>query len=92
MNMIATLVLALLAALLVPNRRIVLAVTAGVWLIGLPPTVHAVLLQDQLEIRSWGNTISFFVVNDVALALSVGLAVLVHRRRFRAAAQPAAGN
>ncbi|MGE0880948.1 MAG: hypothetical protein AB7L13_08100 [Acidimicrobiia bacterium] len=81
MNILAVLVLAPILAWFVSSRKAVYGVVAGVFFLTLPPIVHGVLLDDQLDERSLGNTISFFFVNYVGLAIALGIAALVMRRR-----------
>lgn len=87
MVQIAMLVLAPTLGFFVGNRRVVNGVLVGVWaaLMAFPQT-HAVLLDDQLDKRSYGNTAGYFVVNYITLAAAVGLAAWIAARRARSAA------
>ncbi len=86
MNLIATIALAVVLALTVKSRRTTFTIVTVVWAIALVPTAHWVLLVDQVDKRSMGNTVSFFVVNYLALALALGAAQLLYRRRARRSA------
>jgi len=81
MVQIALLVLAPLLGLLVADRRIVVGVLVAVWAVLMIPQTHVVLLDEQLAIRSMGNTAAYMVVNELTLVIAVALAVWLHTRR-----------
>jgi hypothetical protein len=80
MNLLAGLVLAPILALVIRNRRTLFGILTAVWAIGLAPTAHVVLRRGN-PTGSMPDTLSFFVVSYIGLALSLGLAYLVNRRR-----------
>ncbi len=82
MNLLVGLVLAPILGWLVPSRRILFGILTAVWAVGLAPTAHLVLRHGNPD-GSLADTISFFVISYLGLALSIGLAHLVHRRRHR---------
>lgn len=82
MNLLAGIILAPILGWFVANRRILFGVLTAVWAIGLAPTAHLVLRHDNPS-GSMADTISFFVVSYLGLAISLGLAHLVSRRRHR---------
>lgn len=81
MNMAVCIVLAPLLGWFVPSRRVVWAVLSVVFALLMAPTVHVVLLEDQVDKASMGNTLSFFAVNYVALAICLAGADWLWRRR-----------
>lgn len=83
MNLVACLVLAPILGFVIASRRTVFTVLTVIWAIGIAPTAHLVLRHDNPS-GSMADTLSFFVVNYLGLALSLGLAHLVNRRRHRA--------
>lgn len=81
MNMIACIVLAPILGWFVPSRRVVWGVLTTVFAVLMAPTAHAVLLVDQIDKVSMGNTLSFFAVNYVALIICLAGADWLWRRR-----------
>ena len=90
MNLIAVLILAPILGLLVGNRRVVFLALTVVWAVLLAPTAHMVLLEDEVDKRSMTNTVSFFAVSYLGLAVGLGIAYLVHRRRWSVRSKAAA--
>ena len=85
MNLIVTLVVAIVLGLVLSNLRTAMLVVTVVWAVLLPPVANQILLDEQLDKRSMGNTVSFFVVNYVGLAIALGVVYLIHRARSRRA-------
>lgn len=85
MNMIACIVLAPILGWFVPSRRVVWGVLTSVFALLMAPTAHAVLLVDQIDKVSMGNTLSFFAVNYVALVICLAGADWLWRRRHSGA-------
>ncbi|MEZ5407725.1 MAG: hypothetical protein R2761_06855 [Acidimicrobiales bacterium] len=81
MNIAACIILAPLLGWFVPSRRIVWGVLSAVFALLLAPTTHAVLLDDQIDKASMGNTLSYFAVNYVALVVCLAGADWLWRRR-----------
>lgn len=81
MNIAAAIVLAPLLGWFVPNRRIVWVALSTVFALLMAPTAHFVLLEDQVDKASMGNTLSFFAVNYVGLIVCLAGADWLWRRR-----------
>lgn len=85
MNLIACIILAPILGFTARSRRMALAIMVAVFALTLAPTAHMVLLQDQVEQRSWANTMSFFAVNYVVLIVAAAGADWIWRRRHQTA-------
>ena len=88
MNLIAMAVLAPTLGYFVTSRRIVVGGLVAVWSAILPAQTHWVLLVDQLETRSYSNTIGYFAINYAFLAAGIGAALAIRHRRERQGALP----
>lgn len=89
MNMLACIVLAPILGFFVPSRRVVWGVLTTVFALLMAPTAHWVLLENQIDIASLGNTLSFFAVNYVALIICLAGADWLWRRRHSGPKAPA---
>jgi hypothetical protein len=82
MNLIAVVILAPVLAWTVHSRRFVLIALAAVWAATLAPTAHYVLREDAPN-GSLLDTLSFFALSYLGLAVAAGIAWLVHGQRAR---------